>query len=87
MREVLRQRASGFKRSACKAFAFSKTETVSIEAGNRLLQAAEIVWILYMVYISSMFLFRVRVISIHKIFLRGLLLPTGANFRFNLDQL
>ncbi len=34
-----KQRASGFKRSACEAFAFATAETVSIEARNRLLQA------------------------------------------------
>jgi hypothetical protein len=50
-REVLKQRASNFSRSLCETFAFATSETVSIESGNRLLQAVGNVSSLYILHI------------------------------------
>ena len=50
-REVLKQRASNFSRSLCETFAFATSETVSIESGNRLLQAVGNVSTLYILHI------------------------------------
>ena len=38
-REVLKARASRFTRSVCETVAFATSETVSINSGNRLMQA------------------------------------------------
>jgi hypothetical protein len=46
-REVLKHRASNFSRSVCEVFAFATSETVSIESGNRILQAVGNVRSLY----------------------------------------
>ena len=54
-REVLKQRASNFSRSVCETFAFATSETISIESGNRLLQAVGNVRSLYILHISHIF--------------------------------
>ena len=54
-REVLKQRASNFSRSVCEIFAFATSETVSIESGNRLIQAVGNVRSLYISYILHIF--------------------------------
>ena len=38
-RQILKERASRITRSVCETFAFATSETVSIESGNRLIQA------------------------------------------------
>jgi hypothetical protein len=49
--EVLKQRASNFLRPLCETFAFATSETVSIDSGNRLVQAAGNVSPLYILHI------------------------------------
>ena len=53
-REVLKHRASNFSRSVCEVFAFATSETVSIESGNRLLQAVGNVRSLYISHIFKL---------------------------------
>ena len=38
-RQILKERASEITRSVCETFAFATSETISIESGNRLIQA------------------------------------------------
>ncbi len=74
----MKQRASKFSRSVSETFAFATTETVSIESGNRLIQAVGNVSVLYTSHINHI----LHILYIlHIYFVQEAFDPAGIEFK------